>query len=302
MKKPDDCTLSKEQYGNIRREAKRALEEANAIGVFPTPVSDIMSAAKVHEVHEDVLNESFVVKLRKEVGSSLRKALSKVMGLFDARSRLVFIDRSLHAVKQTFIRLHETAHGFLGWQKDMYGVVEDGEKNLDPDVADLFDKEANVFASEVLFQLDSFSEEANDHEFSIFTPVKLSKNYGASIYSSVRQYVSKNPKACTVLVLNPPVLEKGNGFKASLRRIVSSPSFQEQFGELILPEYFMPEDKIGALIPTGKRKASGKREIVLEDCNGINHECIAEAFTQTYQVFILILSVRAMTSTTFLLP
>lgn len=304
MRKPDDCTLTKEQYANIRREAKRALEDADAVGVFPTPVSDIMSAADVHEVDEDILNESFVEKLRKEVGkigSGLRKALSKVIGLFDARSRFVFIDRSLHAVKQTFIRLHETAHGFLTWQKDMYAVVEDSKQNLDPDVAELFDREANVFASEVLFQLDAFTEEANDREFSIFTPIRMSKNYGASIYSSVRQYVSKNPKACAVIVLNPPELEAGNGFKASLRRAIYSPSFLEQFGELQLPDYFTPDDKIGAMVPIGKRKASGKREVVLEDRDGVAHECIAEAFTQTYQVFVLIVSVKALTSTTILL-
>jgi len=142
LRKPDDCTLTKDQYNKIRLEAKRALEDASAVGVFPTPVSDIMSAANVHEVHEDVLNESFVAKLRSEVGkvgSTLRKALSKVIGLFDARSRFVFIDRSLHAVKQTFIRLHETAHGLLSWQRDTYAVVEDSKQNLDPDVADLFD-------------------------------------------------------------------------------------------------------------------------------------------------------------------
>lgn len=305
MRKPDDCTLTTDQRENIRREAKRALDDAGAIGVFPTPVSDIMSVANVHEVHEDVLNESFVEKLRKEVGkvgSVLRKALSKVIGLFDARSRLVFIDRSLHAVKQTFIRLHETAHGFLSWQKDMYAIVEDSKQNLDPDVADLFDREANVFASEVLFQLDAFSEEANDQDFSIFTPVRMSKKYGASIYSSVRQYVSKNPKACTVIVLDPPVLEGMVGFKANLRRAISSSSFHEQFGELNLPEYFTPDDKIGAMVPVGKRKASGKREIVLEDINGVAHECVAEAFTQGYQVFVLIVSVKAMTSTTILFP
>ncbi|MEW8050030.1 MAG: hypothetical protein AB2809_06580, partial [Candidatus Thiodiazotropha sp.] len=259
--------------------------------------------AKVHEVHEDVLNDSFVDKLRKEVGkvgSVLRKALSKVIGLFDARSRLVFIDRTLLAVKQTYIRLHETAHGFLSWQKDMYAVVEDSKQNLDPDVADLFDREANVFASEVLFQIDSFAEEANDRDFSIFTPVRMSKKYGASIYSSVRQYVSKNPKACTVIVLDPPVLEEGDGFRANLRRAISSPSFHEQYGDLQLPEFFTPSDKIGAMVPVGKRRASGKREITLEDRNGVAHECIAEAFTQGYQVFVLIVSVKALTSTTFL--
>ena len=300
MRKPDDCTLTPNQYFKIRDEAERALKKADAFGRFPTPVSDIMSIAKVHEVKENILNETFVAKLRKEVGGALRQAFSKVLGLFDARARLVFIDRTLHVAKQTFIKLHETGHGFLKWQRDMYAVVEDGEKNLDPDVADLFDREANVFASEVLFQLNTFIKEANDHKFSIFTPINLSKKYGASIYSSVRQYVSKNPKACTVIILNPPEPTVGFGFKAQLRRVVSSQSFVEKFGELQLPDFFTPENEIGAMIPVGSRKSSGKQNIVLIDKNGEKHECVGEAFTQGFQVFILILSVKALTRTTVL--
>ena len=34
-------------------------------------------------------------------------------------------------------------------------LVEDGEQELDPDIADLFDREANVFATELLFQLEN---------------------------------------------------------------------------------------------------------------------------------------------------
>lgn len=305
MRKIDDCTLTYEQHTNIKKEAERLLNEADAFGNFPTHVSDIMSAAKVYEIEEDVLSESFVNKLRQEIGeigSTLRKALNKVIGLFDARDRLVFIDRSLHTVKQTFIRLHETAHGFLSWQRDMYAVVEDCQQSLAPDVADLFDREANVFASEVLFQLNGFITEANDHEFSIFTPIKVGKKYGASIYSSIRQYVSKNPKPCTVIVLDPPVPTDNFGFTAQLRRNISSPSFKEHFGELQLPNQFTPDDKIGAMIPVGKRKASGKREISLVDKNGVDHECIAEAFTQGYQVFILILNIKAQTSKTIIVP
>lgn len=302
MKKPDDCTISPQQYEKIRCEAKRALDQANAIGQFPTPVSNIMTAADIHEVEEDVLSESFVAKLRKEVDGTLRRALDKVIGLIDIRTRFVFIDRSLHVVKQTFIKLHETAHGFLSWQRDMYAVVEDSKNNLDPYVADMFDREANVFATEVLFQIDGFMEEANDHDFDIFVPVRISKKYGASIYSSIRQYVSKNHRACAVIVLDPPELTELIGFRANLRRTISSPSFIEAFGELQLPESFTPEDSIGAMVPINGRRASGKREITLVDRNGVEHECIAEAFTQTWQVFVLILSTKALTSTTILLP
>src|SRR5690606_18053903 len=99
--------------------------------------------------------------------------------------------------------------------------------------------EANVFATEVLFQLDSFIEEAADHDFGIRVPLKLNKKYGSSAYAAIRQYVSKNHRDCAVLVLNPPEVLPGDGFRASLRRSVLSPSFKAKF-ELDWPSWFTP--------------------------------------------------------------
>lgn len=305
MRKPDDSSLTPGQQSRIRAEAKRALDEACALGIFPTPIADIMRVARVEEVKENVLNESFLLKIRatvKGTGQLLKSALSKVLGLFHASEGLIFIEQTLHEVKKSFIRLHECAHGFLPWQRTMYAVVEDCEKSLDSEVADTFDREANTFASEVLFQLDTFIEEANSKPFDIFTPVQMSKKYGSSVYSAVRQYVSKNHRSCVVVVLNPPVICASKGFQANVRRVVCSPSFLATFGELSVPDSVSPDDKIGALVPIGGRKASGKRNIVLVDRNGVTHECVAEAFTQTYQVFVLICVARSLTRTTIILP
>jgi len=303
---PDDSSLDENQLQRVRGEAARALKEAGAVGVFPTPVDSIMSAARVEEVKEDVLSPSFIDKLRREIGKTgdiLKQAVGKVLGLFDARAGLVFIDRSLMPVKQTFIRLHEAAHGFLPWQRQMYAVVEDCKNALEPEIADAFDREANVFASEVLFQGDAFINEAEDHPFEINTPRSLSKRYGSSVYSAIRQFVSKNSRNCAVVVLNPPELRVGDGFKATLRRWAHSDRFSAMFGNGngLWKECFTPDDQIGAMVPIGKRRASKPREIVLTDRNGEDHECIAEAFTNTYQVFILIHHKRALTQKTVLL-
>src|SRR5207249_2541404 len=148
----------------------------------------IMEAGQVTLAQEDVLAEGFLGSMRRKAESSLKSALSKVWGLFDARDRLVFIDRAVKAAKQVFLKLHETAHAVLPWQRNLYAVVEDGEQELDPDIAELFDREANVFATEVLFQLDTFAEEAAGYDFGIGVPLKLSKKYGSSAYAAVRQY------------------------------------------------------------------------------------------------------------------
>lgn len=290
MSKPDDCSLTGSQLARVRSQAQKVLQEADAFGMFPTPVQDIMGAAKVTEAKDDVLSPSFLTNLRagvQKAGSKVRSALSKVMGLFLSSERLIFVDRSLLLVKQQFIRLHETAHGFLPWQTPMYGLVEDSKEELDPETADLFDREANVFASEVLFQLDTFSDRVADLDFTIWTPVREAKKFGASNYAAIRQYVSKNPRDCTVVVLNKPAFNEA-GFEVSLRRSIQSLTFTERFGNIVWPELFGPNDQIGQLVPLEGQRASGQREFFMFDKNKDTVVCRAEAFFTGHNVFILI--------------
>ena len=81
MSRPDDCSLTPGQLARVRKEAERALREAGAFGVLPTPVLQIMAVAKVDEVAEDVLNPGFIAKMRAAAGDALKRAISKVRGL-----------------------------------------------------------------------------------------------------------------------------------------------------------------------------------------------------------------------------
>lgn len=304
MRRPDDSSLTAAQLARIRKEAERALREASVLGVLPTPVEQVMAVARVREVEEDVLNPTFIAKLMnkaEKAGHAIKRALSKVIGLFHASEGLVFIDQTLMLVRKRFVRLHEAAHGFLPWQRPMYAVVEDCEKALDPDTADLFDREANVFASEVLFQLDAFRDMADGQPFSIWTPIRLAPKFNASLYASIRQYVSKNHRACAVVILNMPELADGVGFRATLRRVEQSASFAAMFGSIQWKDTYTPEDKIGAMVPLFQRKSSSKRHLGLTDSNGTLHECVAEAFTNQKQVFVLIHAAKTLTSTRILL-
>lgn len=303
MSRPDDCSLTPSQLARIQKEARRALQEASVLGVLPTPVEQVMAAARVKEVEEDVLNPTFVANiLRKaqQAGHAIKRALSKVVGLFHASEGLVFIDRTVVLVKQRFVRLHEAAHGFLPWQRPMYAVVEDCEKSLDPETADLFDREANVFASEVLFQLNTFRDMANEKPFSIWTPVRMARTFNASLYASIRQYVTKNHRACTVVILDMPQIEERVGFRASVRRVVQSSTFTAMFGQHAWKDSYTPDDDLGALVPLGDQKSSGKRQLGLTDTHGTLHDCVAEAFTNKQQVFVLILVRKSLTATSVL--
>lgn len=302
--KKDDSSLPKNIRLAVRKQALLALQKADAIGVFPTPVDQILDIAEVMLAPEAVFSDGFLNKLKRkyeEVGDRIKKALSKVRGLFDATARIIYVDKSLHIAKRCFLKLHETGHAFLPWQAKSYALVEDCEKTLDPDIADQFDREANVFAKEVLFQLDAFSKEASEHNHCIGTPISLSKKYGASIYSSIREYVRSHHLACTVLVLNQPKFVDGGGFISTLRRHESSLKFLNMFGEPNWPLEFSPDDSIGAIVPI-YRGSSHPRHLSIIDSNGIEHECLAEAFNNSYQIFVLITPVSALTSKTFIIP
>lgn len=286
----------------IRKHARLALESASAFGRFPTPVTDVLEHAKVVVAEEDALDEGFLARMRRKATGSLRRALSKVYGVLDVVGRIAYIDRTLHVVKQTFLKLHETAHAVLPHQRKLYALVEDCEKTISPEVSEQFDREANVFAAEVLFQLDTFAEEARSQPFGIAVPLKLSRKYGASIYASVRQYVCKSPSACCVLVIDPPELAHGDGFVAALRRVVTSPAFDCRFGTLKWPHSFTPADQIGAAIPIAGRRMSRPRGCNLVDRNGTRHECVIEAFTQQHQVFVLIHAAPTLTRKVVIVP
>jgi hypothetical protein len=114
--------------------------------------------------------------------------------------------------------------------------------------------------------------------------------------------VRGNHKSCTVLVLDMPEPAEGAGFTANLRRLEASNEFTRVFGEVQWPESFTPDDPIGAIVPLGKQRMSRPRNIILVDSNGVEHECLAEAFTQKYQVFILIAPITALTRKSIILP
>lgn len=77
MRRPDDCSLTPMQLARVRAEAERALREAGALGVFPTPVEAIMTVAKVKEVKEDVLNLHSPSGVSFEVKIACIRALDK---------------------------------------------------------------------------------------------------------------------------------------------------------------------------------------------------------------------------------
>ena len=170
----------------------------------------------------------------------------------------------------------------------MFGLFEDCRKTLDPDVKAQFERAANVFASDVLFPLDQFADDARDLSFGIKAPLSLAKRYGASVYATVRRYVSCSDRICAVVVLNPPEPAEHVGHFSQVRRAVASPAFEARFPNFRWPQVVTPDDPVGGLVPYGRM--TGPRTLVLTDADGERHAFVGEAFKTPHQTFVLLLA------------
>ena len=305
MNRPDDSLLNSQQLAVVQRHAQRLLHEASALGRFPTPIDDLVAAAKMTVVDDAVLTESFLKRLAKRAKSrfaTIKSALSKVLGLLESNDRLIILDKNLPTPRIPFITLHETGHGSIPHQRETYGILQDCDSTLDPEITDLFEREANVFASEVLFQGKLFSDEAHAHEFSIKTPMKLAAKYGASKYATFRRYVITNPHIACLVALNRVTPRPKGDFTAEVRRIVPSKSFSTIFDVKTLCSTVTASHVLGPVVPRYGRRLTFQIEIVLLDRNKDRHLCIAEAFNSTHQVLVLIRDLGRLSSTSIVMP
>lgn len=173
---------------------------------------------------------------------------------------------------------------------------------LEPEISDLFEREANNFATIVLFQDDRYALMAADSAFGISVPLKLGRKFGASAYAAMREYVRKSSKACAVVVLNAPEPCERFGMTASVRRTEVSEEFTRRFGPLKIPETITTESVLSRFIPAAGKRMSRPGVLPLEDRNGTVNEFIAEGFCTPRNVFILMHARATLTKTTIILP
>lgn len=291
--KPDDCTLPAESQREVIKAADLLLRKADAVGRFPTPVADLVSAANLEISRESALAriglDNFYRRLpnaMKLTPDAFKKAASKVLGLLHRQDRMIHLDPALHPKRRTYVTVHEIGHEFLPHQRTTFKILEDSDVELDSETQDLYEREANVFASEVLFQGRRFTVEAADHSISIKVAIDLSKRYGPSVYSSARRYVSTHRQPCALIVFNRPVELIGIGKAITVRRIVLSPAFHQRFGNLSLMDTWSEGTFFYKHRPRNKFTPPVSCSIV--DVNGDKQQCVAEAFDTTHQILFLI--------------
>ena len=207
----------------------RSLKQSRSLDIFPTPIEKIIQYAEL-SVDETINLSTINNGLLSQLSEGLSSAFDKIRGILDRESKTIYLDLNQNANRKSFVKLHEVGHDVLPWQKNVLKYLDD-DNTLDEFTQEEFEGEANYFASTTLFQNERFIKELKNLPLSIESSIHLAKLFGSSIHASLRRYVERNHKRCSLLVLEN---FNQNEFqpKCNVRNYFQSESFTTEFGIL----------------------------------------------------------------------
>jgi hypothetical protein len=284
------------EQDDVTRRARLLLRDAGVGQKLPTPVDDLVACAGLVVSKDAALDEDhagyFAVReeYEKALGATpyaaLKSALRKAWGLIDLQDSTIYIDRGVSPQKQAFLQLHEVGHKVLPWQRATYLFLDD-ERTLAPDVAALYEREANRFAAEALFQGDRFTLHSRDLPLELETPLWLADCYGASAHSSIRRFVEVSHRCCSVLIMRSARVGRDGDPSFPVAHAVQSPAFATRFEGLRWPTRLSSNSALAVALLTGRRHARGDG-LLLPDRDGRETECAFHTFQNARAAFALV--------------
>jgi hypothetical protein len=167
----------------------------------------------------------------------------KIRGIADLRDRVVYVPTTTTSPRVRFAKAHELGHQVVPWHR-VNPAYADDDRSLSPEAQHLFDREANLFAAEVVFQSRGFTVRARDFAPSLDAIFTLADQYGASRHCTIRRFVEEYDEPIAVVPYWPSqyaVDEQGNPV---LRRgqLVASSAFLHKCSDIQLPDLLRTGD------------------------------------------------------------
>ncbi len=281
-----------DSHADIARLTDRLLNEAGAYGQFPTPVPRLIAAATLTEAPQSFLNDSALAEAPAHLRGVLRRARGKVHALLDRHEREVHITSETdYGAQQAFKRLHETSHQIFPWQHIDDGAdgFADDAVSLSPKTTNLFEREANQGAAELLFQRTRFAELAADYKTGCAPVIELADLFGASKHATFRRYVETHRGGVAGAVLGPRPTSK-NPLTFRRYEAMCSPQWTEQFEHPMLwptrltTEPFAFVEQARACAGLGSPRGTWQYINLNNQASALN----VEAMSNSYRTFVLI--------------
>lgn len=219
-----DLPLEDEAVAEIRGYALAVLREADGLGRRPTPLQDIQEAARLVLAGEITLDAKDRARLFERFGKWVHLAWKRLQGTFDYRTSAIWVKPDLHAMRRRFVIGHEIGHAILPAHKQSFAYVDDFTR-FPPFARDLFEREANQAAVEILFQGGQATDEFDSSPPSLDEICETSASFGASVVATTRYVAETSKRAVAVAIAH---VKQDGGLGPT--HIYTSRSFEAAFG------------------------------------------------------------------------
>lgn len=231
--------LDPEDANAIRQVARGSLIAAGALELTPAPIDEIISAVGLQQQNLFDLGED----VPPSILAIAKKLSGKLLGAAAKRDRIIYVDSSVKYERGRFTKAHELGHTALSWHEQAY--FADDQHTLDRRTRATLEREANLFAAEILFGIDRFTEQIDSLRFSPQLVEHFASEHHASLHAGLHRFAETSRRPAALLVLGRiPVYPNG---LPSLKILSStcSRSFTERYGH------------IGTLLPAALPIATG---------------------------------------------
>ena len=218
-----DGHLTSEERHDIRINVERLLHRADAWGVMPTPLEQVLDVAQLVAAGEIQLDAAERHQLRGLFGGLIDKVLSKLEGAIHRQAREVWVQPELPELRRRFVLAHEIGHDTLPWQREI--AYLDDKHRLCDDVRIRFEREANQAAIELLAQGDTLRREADDSALSVVLLSELSAKYQISMQATARRIIEETHRDAAMAIRY-----RGAAGRAGPYHVYCSPTFSTRFG------------------------------------------------------------------------
>lgn len=186
-----DGHLAPEDVARIRGHAIALLRKADALGVVPTPLPQVMEVSRLVLAGEIELEPEMKRKLRNRFGDLVDKALNMILGSVRFDTRGVYLKPDMYWLKKRFVQAHEIGHEMLPWHRELYAFLDDSTR-IRADINDVYERQANQAAIEVLAQGDGLRREADDSRITFPLAEQLGNRYVISMQATARRIVEES--------------------------------------------------------------------------------------------------------------
>lgn len=212
------------------------LRRAEIYGVLPTPIDRLYEFSQIECLTFGVEEQRRWARLREGAQNAVRSMFQKLRGFGDLREKVVFVASDAPLARDRFVKGHELGHQVIPWHHVRREYMDD-DHTLSPATRALFEREANFFAAEVLFQTELFARRARDYTPSLDAVFTLAEAHQASRQAALWRFAEVHDYPVLAAIYYPYRTATGSRdlSRWTRWRQIGSPAFERRYREVSMP-------------------------------------------------------------------